>query len=154
MDEQREKEGHCQEQTAAAGAVFLSGLALPKSAYPKFRKARLPKGDFREKLGERKGFTILLMHSPAHFAEAVSYGADLTLSGHYHGGTVRIGKTGLMTPDFVFLEKHAQGAFEREGKKLIVSAGLGTHSVNLRVNDPPELIKIVLRRKDDGTGGI
>ena len=126
--------------------IRISGLTLPKECFRKFRKVPLPEGVFREMLGEKKGFTVLLLHSPAYFDEAADYGADLVLSGHYHGGTIRLGKRGLMTPDFIFFEKRVQGLFERNGKKLIVSAGLGTHSVNLRIGDPPELVKIILRK--------
>ena len=124
----------------------ISGLSLPETYFRNFRKEPLPEGFIETKLGEKKGFTVLLVHSPAYFDEAAAYGAELTLSGHYHGGTVRLGKRGLMTPDFVFFEKRVQGLFELGKSKLIVSAGLGTHSVNLRVGDPPELVKIVLRK--------
>lgn len=127
-------------------SIRIAGVTLPENCFRKFRKAPLGKEWFRETLGGKEEFTVLLLHSPSYFDEAADYGAELVLSGHYHGGTIRIGGRGLMTPDFVFFERRVRGLFERKGKKLIVSAGLGTHSINLRVNDPPELVKITLRK--------
>lgn len=71
----------------------------------------------------------------------------MTLAGHFHGGTIRIpGLGGVMTPQYQFFLPWCAGDFERDGKRMIVSRGLGTHSINIRLNNRPQLVLIRLRR--------
>lgn len=94
---------------------------------------------------DRSRFSILLMHSPLYLKEAADWGADLVLSGHFHGGTVRIPFLGgLMTPQYQFFVKECAGRFHFGSTEMIVSRGLGTHSVRVRLNDLPELSVIDL----------
>lgn len=91
-------------------------------------------------------FNLLLLHSPLFFDSAAGWGADLTLSGHFHGGTIRLPFLGgVMTPQYQFFLPWCRGKFEKDGKTMIVSGGLGTHSVNIRLNNRPQLIVIRLR---------
>lgn len=58
-----------------------------------------------KKLGpaSRDHFQILLAHSPLFFEAYRKWGADLTLSGHFHGGTIRLPVLGgVMTPQYQF----------------------------------------------------
>ena len=72
--------------------------------------------------------------------EAEALGADLMLSGHFHGGTIRLPYLGgLMTPQLQFFTKEVTGSFEHGGTAMIVNRGLGTHSVKIRLNDRPEI---------------
>ncbi len=50
-----------------------------------------------------------------------------------------------MTPQFQFFHKYCSGLHWLNGKAMIVSRGLGTHSINIRLNDLPELSVIRLR---------
>ena len=113
----------------------------------------MPPGYLERKLGKgpsdckEKPFTILLAHSPLYFDSYARWGADLTLAGHFHGGTIRIpGLGGVMTPQYQFFLPWCAGDFERDGKRMIVSRGLGTHSINIRLNNRPQLVLIRLRR--------
>lgn len=106
------------------------------------RRMPMPEGYLSEKLGaaDRAHFNILLLHSPLYLKEAARWGADLVLSGHFHGGTIRLPFVGgLMTPQLQFLVKECAGRFAEDGCEMIVSRGLGTHSVRIRLNDLPEL---------------
>ena len=97
---------------------------------------------------DEKRFSILLAHSPVFFEEYAAWGADLTLSGHFHGGTIRLPFLGgVMTPQFQFFLPWCAGRFDREGKTMIVSRGLGTHSINIRFCNKPQLVHIRLRKK-------
>lgn len=137
--------------TQALDELDISGVDLSPSCYKKLfleQPARMPEGYLERKLGKRSRdrFRILLMHSPLYFKEAADWGADLTLSGHFHGGTVRIPFAGgLMTPQYQFFVPWCAGSFERDGKQMIVGRGLGTHSVNIRLNDRPQLLIIRLK---------
>lgn len=130
------------------------GIDLPRVCYKKLfleKPEKMPEGYLQQKLGRVDGerFQILLMHSPLYFSEARQWGADLTLAGHFHGGTVRIpGLGGLMTPQYQFFLPWCAGTFLEEGRVMAVGRGLGTHSINIRFNDLPQLLSIRLAPGD------
>ena len=86
-------------------------------------------------------FNILLAHHPKYFPEYAGWGADLTLSGHLHGGIVRLPYLGgVISPDPELFPHFDHGLFADGDSRMIVSAGLGTHTINLRINNPSELV--------------
>lgn len=97
-----------------------------------------------EKLGEKtEEFTILLAHSPFFFQQYGEWGADLTLCGHVHGGVVRIPfYRGILSPERKFFPKYDGGLFEKQGKKMIVSRGIG----KLRLFNPTEIVVIDIKK--------
>lgn len=89
--------------------------------------------------------TVCMIHSPMYLEEAVEAGADLVLSGHFHGGTIRLPLAGgIMTPQFQFFLPECSGIFRKGTGYMLVSRGLGTHSINIRLNNLPELCVIDL----------
>ena len=65
------------------------------------------------------------------------------LAGHYHGGIVRVpGVGGLISPQLQLFPAYSRGMFVKQGHRMIVSSGLGSHTVRLRINNPPELVVI------------
>ncbi|MBP5253640.1 MAG: metallophosphoesterase [Lachnospiraceae bacterium] len=104
-------------------------------------------------------FNILLAHNPGYFDTYAAYGADLTLSGHLHGGLVRIPvpvskkareegahvMRGLFSPRIRLFPKFDGGRFDKEGRSMIVSRGLGTHTIPVRVFNPGDLVVIDLK---------
>ena len=132
------------------GEILISALDLPGDSYKAGPKRALPEGFAEKKLGQkaRDRFTVLLLHSPLYLEEAAGWGADLTLCGHFHGGTIWIFRRGLMTPQYQFFYPRCQGIFTIDGKTGIVSAGLGTHSVNVRLNDRPEAVLVTLKHEE------
>lgn len=130
--------------------VLLSGLSLEMTYYQKLyfvKKLTLSQAHLQEKLPrlQEKTFHILMAHTP-HFVEAYAKaGADLVLSGHYHGGCVRLPMLGsVVSPQLQLFPRYAWGYKKKEQTHVVVSAGLGTHSVNIRVNNPPELVVLSL----------
>ena len=47
-----------------------------------------------------------------------------------------------MTPQYDFFSDRVVGMKDINGRKLIISAGLGTHSINIRLNNKPEIVVI------------
>ena len=131
--------------------IRVYGLDLPKIAYLP-RSGEIPEGLLKETLGEPdpEKFCLLLAHSPLFFEEYAAWGADLTLSGHFHGGTIRLPLVGgVMTPQYQFFYPRCAGYFELPGKgreksRMIVGRGLGTHSINIRLNDKPQVVVVRL----------
>ena len=134
--------------------VRISAVNLDPCFYKKANSGKLSSMEpeyVEKKLGPAAGkdcFQILLAHSPLFFDAYRKWGADLTLSGHFHGGTIRIpGLGGVMTPQYQFFLPVCAGTHEREGRYMAVSRGLGTHSINIRLNNRPQLLAIRLKRK-------
>jgi uncharacterized protein len=103
---------------------------------------------------DRGEVNILLSHRPEIFPTAAREGIDLVLSGHYHGGQVKLlpdpqglSIARLMTP-------YAEGLFRlppatRSGAKaasLFVSRGVGISGLPIRINCPPQIAHLTLRK--------
>ena len=70
-------------------------------------------------------------------------GADLILSGHLHGGLVRCPGIGAVVTPQGFLFPKYSGEMRREGEQtIVVSRGLGSHTINIRLFNMPEVIAI------------
>ncbi|MBQ6412531.1 MAG: metallophosphoesterase [Ruminococcus sp.] len=92
------------------------------------------------------GYKILMCHKPDMYVDLLKEsGVDLTLSGHTHGGQVRIGKKGMgfFVPGQGLFGKYAHGSFF-DGK-LIVSAGCANTVACPRFFNPRELVMIEVR---------
>jgi hypothetical protein len=80
---------------------------------------------------------IVLVHDPMWFAD-VPPGPFLTLSGHTHGGQVRLPGIGIVTNASTAPLRWSHGLVIEGGRTLYVTAGLGTSAVPIRVGVPPE----------------
>lgn len=130
--------------------IAVTGIDLAVRYYKKFHPGHLRPEEIERLAGpaKREKFQILLCHSPLFFDACRKWGADLTLSGHFHGGTIRLPYLGgVMTPQFQFFLPWCAGTFEENGKTMIVSRGLGTHSINIRLNNKPQLVVVDLKKK-------
>jgi len=87
---------------------------------------------------------ILLSHNPDVFPQAVDQGYDLTIAGHTHGGQITVEILGDRVNVARFYTPYIYGRYEREGKNIFVSRGLGTVGVPARVGAPPEVSLIKL----------
>ena len=95
------------------------------------------------------GFTLLLSHRPELFEDYCDAGAHLVLTGHAHGGQVRLPWLGgLYAPNQGILPEYDAGRFESGDTVMIVSRGLGNSAFPIRVNNPPELVVVELRRSE------
>ena len=92
-----------------------------------------------EKRADSSVFRIVLLHSPFYKKEALSFGEDLLLCGHFHGGAIGIPFFALMTPQYRFFVREPRGLFRKGKQYYFISRGLGTHTINLRLNNFPEL---------------
>ena len=92
-----------------------------------------------EKRADSSAFRIVLLHSPFYKEEALSLGEDLLLCGHFHGGAIGIPFFALMTPQYRFFVREPRGFFKKGKQYYFISRGLGTHTINLRLNNFPEL---------------
>ena len=85
---------------------------------------------------------ILLAHEPKIFAQHTDRFA-LTLSGHTHGGQVRLFGWSPFSRDSCG-NRYAYGHVVEDGRHLIVSGGLGVSKLPVRLGVPPEIVCVDL----------
>ena len=141
---------HNQQDSMKIGGTkfFFHGLELPLIYYRKPRSPKLKTSEIQHLLGTPKesGFHILLAHNPKYGKAYFNWGADLILSGHYHGGVVRVTEhVGLTSPQYLFLPPYCCGDFHRGDRHMIVSAGLGEHTIPVRIHNPRELLFVTVK---------
>jgi hypothetical protein len=102
--------------------------------------------DIAKVLRRAQDMVILLAHDPRRLVEAAALDVPLVLSGHTHGGQVVI-------PGFGAIARRqfpvVQGTGRRENTSIFVSRGVGTVYVPIRINCPPEVAVLTLRRRSD-----
>lgn len=130
--------------------VQLTGLLLPPEFFKKIGRPRMTTEYLQNLVGipDNGCYNILIAHNPMYFKNYAEWGADLTLSGHVHGGIVRLPFLGgVLSPQFTFFPRYDAGKFEIQGRTMLVSRGLGNHTIKLRVCNRPELMVVTLERK-------
>lgn len=131
----------------------ISGLELPLAYFQKVIRKEMEPGTIEKRLGsigtkDSDKFQILLAHNPIYFKEYADWGADLTVSGHVHGGIIRLPLLGgVISPALALFPRFDGGKYSQGEKTMILSRGLGTHTIHVRFNNPGEVSVIKVRRK-------
>ena len=128
--------------------ITIYGSQIDRCYYKRFGKCGMEEGYLATILGDvdKSTFSILLAHNPDYFPQYAIWGADLILSGHLHGGMVRIpfwGK-GVVSPGVRLFPKYDGGKFEEGSSTMLVSRGLGMHTIPVRLFNPGELLVLDL----------
>ena len=129
--------------------VSVGGLTVPYETYGRgFRIKKLTGEDIRACIPEKpEGIRILLAHNPWYFPAYAEYGADIVLSGHMHGGVIRLPLLGgVISPQARLFPKYDAGQFRLKDSELFVSRGIGDHFIRFTWNNPFELMIINIRK--------
>lgn len=89
---------------------------------------------------------ILLCHNPLGIHTAARYGIDLVLSGHTHGGQVRLPVVGSVYGRSKLGKRFVEGWNRLDGTQIYVNRGIGKVLVPLRLGCPPEIACLRLRQ--------
>lgn len=142
---------HISMKLKGADFVFY-GLELPVEYYRKPRSPYPLKEDLESMIGTPSdwGINVLLAHNPKYGDAYFHWGADLIFSGHYHGGVLRFSEHhGLACPQYLLFPPYCCGDFHRgDSQHMLVSAGLGEHTVPLRIHNPRELLLVHLEPEE------
>lgn len=158
------KENH----SGMSSGIVLQGLELPMKFYRKFRRTQLAPEELTALIGEadRKAYTVLLSHMPVYFPQYAQWGSDLCLCGHVHGGLMRLPFIGgVMGTRPNLFPRYSGGQYfyravtgkEEHISSMILTCGLGMHTLPIRIFNPGEVSVIELRPaklKQEDTDGI
>ncbi|MFB6589253.1 metallophosphoesterase [Bacillus thuringiensis] len=90
-------------------------------------------------------YNVLLSHRPEFLTEYADEQIDLVLSGHAHGGQVRLPFIGgLVAPNQGVLPKYTAGLYVEQSTSMVVSRGLGNSIIPQRILNRPEIVVVQL----------
>jgi len=131
---------------AGGGVILLAGTDDPNGP------ADMVKPDeFVRNMYDKEGryFTVMLEHRNSHLELYSELGVDLVLSGHAHGGIIRLPFTdGLIGPNREFLPSYTNGVYAMGGTNMVVSRGIGNHTGWPRFLNNPHIVVAELRAGD------
>lgn len=150
-----EKIRECEGGNEKKHRIMFYGLELDYPFYKKFHKETLTVEEIERQIGKPDPafFTVLITHNPRYFESYAAWGADLVLCGHVHGGIARIPFAGgAISPYITLFPKYSGGRYvlpKKDGTEsvMILSCGLGMHTLPVRVFNPAELSVIELNRQ-------
>ncbi|MDF2542055.1 MAG: hypothetical protein K0S47_1773 [Herbinix sp.] len=129
-------------------SLLITGISIDREFYKRSDVPKLKSSYLKDLVPPQDPmkYHILIAHNPVYFKEYITWGADLVVAGHLHGGLVRLPMIGgLISPQVKVLPKYDSGKYRDLDSEMIVSRGLGTHSYMLRLFNRPELIKITMK---------
>ncbi len=138
--------------------IVIYGSEIDKFYYKRF-KVQFMEPDYLNRLlgvPDPDVYNVLIAHNPDYFPYYAEWGADLTVSGHVHGGIVRIpflGK-GIASPNVRLFPRYDGGLFHEQGKTMLLSRGLGMHTIPFRLFNPGELWVVDFKPGGSASGGI
>ena len=130
--------------------IRVTGLALDLQYFAHFKKRELSKNYMTQtvSLPAKHQCNILIAHNPDYFEDYAKWGADLVLSGHVHGGIMRIPFLGgVLAPSYRIFPKYDGGVFKEGKSVMLLGRGLGSHTIQLRFFNPAELYEVTLKPK-------
>lgn len=93
-------------------------------------------------------YKVLLSHRPELFETYAGAGVDLALSGHAHGGQIRLPIIGgIIAPHQGLLPEYDGGLYIKEETSMAVSRGIGNSIFPFRFNNRPEVVLIELQAR-------
>lgn len=125
--------------------LSVCGVQIDWSYYRHFRKKSMESSYLTKILGEPRQdmFQVLIAHNPVYFDAYADWGADLVVSGHVHGGIMRLPFLGgVISPTLTLFPEYDGGIFHKKKSTMILSRGLSSHTPPIRIFNPGELIVI------------
>lgn len=128
--------------------IRVTGLHLQKKYFAKFYEpVTFEMEHLQELIGKKQEpYEILIAHNPNYLPVYAKWGANVVLSGHVHGGVVIFPLVGgVISTTFQLFPKYDFGMFKEGNTKMVLSRGLGVHTIRLRLFNKPEISVISLK---------
>ncbi len=121
--------------------MVVYGAEIAREYYKRFSSPHMDEaymGSILEAPDKSK-YVCVLAHNPDYFPNYAKWGADFVCSGHVHGGMVRIpGWRGVISPNVRLFPKYDGGIFKEGDATMLLSRGLGMHTIPIRMFNPGE----------------
>lgn len=130
--------------------INITGLEIASDYYNKINRPEMTNEYIKKCIGrcDPKTYTILLAHNPMYFNYYADWGADLVLSGHVHGGIMRLPLLGgVISPQYILFPHFDSGRFELNSSTMLLSRGLGVHTIKIRIFNRPEIMVFTLNKE-------
>lgn len=130
--------------------IKVTGLDLDLNYFAHFRVRKMDPDYMTKTLHEpdQSKCNILIAHNPDYFEEYAKWGADLVLSGHVHGGIMRLPFLGgVIAPSYKLFPKYDGGVFRIGASTMLLGRGMGSHTIPFRFFNPAELYEVTLKPK-------
>ncbi len=132
--------------------ITIYGSEIDRFYYKRFRIQEMNREYLPKLLGmpDENTYNILLAHNPDYFPRYADWKADLVCAGHVHGGIVRIPFLwkGVVSPNVRLFPEYDGGIFTRDNTTMLLSRGLGMHTIPLRICNPGELLVVEIRPEE------
>lgn len=141
-------DGKVEEVSYHGASIYLMGVADPEfwKRFKKLKDAEIMQEALRSLSYDDSMYTILLSHRPELFDTYVAGKLDLVLTGHAHGGQIRLPFIGgLLVPNQGLFPKYTSGVFSENNTRMVISRGLGNSRFPFRINNRPELVVVTLQ---------
>lgn len=130
--------------------LHIMGLSLSMEYYTRLTAKPLDDTVLKDSVGyaAASSYNILIGHNPDYFPVYTGLSTELILSGHNHGGLVRLPILGgILSPRLHIFPKYDYGKYTSGMTNMLVTNGLGAHSIKIRINNIPELVYIEINSK-------
>lgn len=120
----------------------ICGLEIGREYFKRLRKQPFAERYLEQTIGtpRKDACQVLIAHNPDYFPEYAEWGADVVVSGHVHGGVVRLPWLGgVLSPALHLFPKYDGGLFREKGAFMVLGRGLGMHTIPVRMWNPGEL---------------
>jgi predicted MPP superfamily phosphohydrolase len=135
-----------EKMTRESSHITIVGIDDPASS----NEIGIIENELQKSLGgvDDSSFKVLLSHRPEYFSIYTAYDIDLTISGHAHGGQIRLPFIGgLVAPNQGFFPRYTAGKYQNGRSMMVVSRGLGNSIIPQRIFNRPEVVVITLLDK-------
>ena len=133
--------------------IRIYGFDVPIDNYRRVVTADMPEGILTDTFGsvDRDKYNILIAHNPDYFENYARFCPDLVLAGHLHGGIIGIpGIGGIISPQLKLFPKYDFGTYRSGDTTMIVSRGIGWHSIPIRIFNKAEIVSVSVKPRDRG----
>lgn len=127
--------------------IRITGLELDLKYFAHFKIRKMAENYMQKTLlkCDQSKCNLLIAHNPDYFEDYAKWGADLVLSGHVHGGIMRLPFLGgVIAPSYILFPKYDGGVFKTGKSIMLLGRGMGAHTIPLRIFNPAELYEIRL----------
>lgn len=128
--------------------IRITGLELSLEYFVHFKRTEMEEGYLERMVGtaDDRMCNLLIAHNPDYFPEYARWGAQLVLSGHVHGGIMRLPLLGgVIAPSYRLFPKYDGGIYRENGAVMLLGRGMGSHTLPFRFFNPAQLYVVTLK---------